>query len=392
MRERLAEAVRGLAPMLVEWRQYLHAHPELSFEEYQTTEWLAAKLDAWSIPYTRPAPTGLVGLIEGNRPGRTIAVRADIDALPITEETGLACASTRPGVMHACGHDGHTAILLGLAKFLSEHREFPGRVKLLFQPAEEKAPGGAKSFVEAGVLDDVAACIGLHVMSDIPMGTAGIREGALMANSDAFAVRIQGKGGHGASPHQTIDAVMVACNAVVNLQTIVGRKVDPIQPAVVTVGAIHGGTTFNIIADSAELKGTLRSFDTQVRQQLQDEVQRVMETTCAMYGATAEVTWTRGYPALVNHPEITGVLRTAAEEVLGPDKVFEPRPTMGGEDFAYYALKVPSAFLWVGARNPAVGAEWEHHHPKFTFDEASLPVGLEILGSAALQLLFDEDR
>ncbi|HWI62067.1 MAG TPA: amidohydrolase [Symbiobacteriaceae bacterium] len=387
MRERLVTTCRAMGPLLTEWRQYLHAHPELSFEEFQTTEWLAARLTEWQIPFTRPTPTGLVGLIEGSRPGPTVAVRADIDALPITEETGLACASTRPGVMHACGHDGHTAILLGLAQFLAENRDFPGRVKLLFQPAEEKPPGGAKAFVAAGVLDDVSACIGLHLMSDIPSGQAGIVAGPLMANSDAWSARIQGRGGHGASPHQTVDAVMVACNAVVNLQTVVSRKVDPIQPAVVTVGAIHAGTTFNIIPDTAELKGTLRCFDTHVRKQLQDEVKRTLEATCAMYGATFEISWNFGYPALVNNPEITDVLRSAAADVLGAENVIAPRPTMGGEDFAYYAEKVPAAFIWVGARNPAVGACWEHHHPKFTVDEGALAGGMEILGRAALQLL-----
>lgn len=387
MRKRLKSFCVEAGPQLAQWRQYLHAHPELSFEEHETTEWLAARLTEWQVPFTRPTPTGLVGLIEGSRPGPTIAVRADIDALPVLEETGLACASTRPGIMHACGHDGHTAILLGLTQFLARNRDFPGRVKLLFQPAEEKAPGGAIGFVKAGVLDDVTACIGLHLMADLPAGQAGIMAGPMMANSDAFHARIQGRGGHGASPHQTVDAVMVACNAVVNLQTVVSRKVDPIQPAVVTVGAIHAGTTFNIIPDSAELKGTLRCFDTQVRQQLQEEVKRTLETTCAMYGATCEITWHFGYPALVNHPEMTEVLRTAAVEVLGADHVIAPRPTMGGEDFAYYAEKVPSAFIWVGARNPAVGACWEHHHPKFTIDEAALPVGLEILGRAAAALL-----
>lgn len=387
MRKRLAARVSEMAPNLTEWRRYLHAHPELSFEEFRTTEWLAERLTEWGIPFTRPTPTGLAGVVAGDRPGRTIAVRADIDALPICEETGLPFASKNPGVMHACGHDGHTAILLGLAKFLAENRNFPGRIKLLFQPAEEKPPGGARSFVEAGVLDGVAACIGLHLMSDIPIGKAGIFAGAMMAHSDGFTVRIQGRGGHGASPHQTVDAVMVACNAVVNLQTIVARKVDPLQPAVVTVGAIHAGTTFNIIPDTAELRGTLRCFDTQVRRQLQDEVRRTLESTASMYGATVEITWNLGYPALVNHPEITEVLKSAAAEVLGPEHVFAPRPTMGGEDFAYYAEKVPAAFLWVGARNPDVGANFEHHHPKFTVDEGALPLGLEILGSAALKLL-----
>ncbi|HYF93878.1 MAG TPA: amidohydrolase [Symbiobacteriaceae bacterium] len=387
MRERLATECRQQAPVLAEWRRYLHARPELSFEEYETTAWLAAQLEQWGIPYSRPTPTGLVGVVEGSMSGPTIAVRGDIDALPIMEETRLPFASTRPGVMHACGHDGHTAILLGLARFLSANRGFPGRVKLLFQPAEEKPPGGAKGFIATGVLEGVTACIGLHLMSDTAVGKACIAAGPTMANSDGFTVRIQGKGGHGASPHQTVDAIMVACNAVVNLQTVVSRKVDPLEPAVVTVGAIHAGAAFNIIADTAEIKGTLRSFSTDVRKQLQEEVRRTLEATCSMYGATFELTWNLGYPALVNHPEITAVLRSAAEVVLGAENVFASRPTMGGEDFAYYADNVPAAFLWVGARNPAVGACWEHHHPKFTVDEAALPLGLEILGRATLDLL-----
>ncbi|MGE5675130.1 MAG: M20 metallopeptidase family protein [Mycobacterium leprae] len=385
--ERLASEARAAAPDLAAWRQHLHTFPELSFAEFQTTQWLADQLTAWGIPFTRPTPTGLVGVVEGNRPGKTVAVRADIDALPITEENQIACASQNPGVMHACGHDGHTAALLGLARFLSANRDFPGKVKLLFQPAEEKPPGGAQAFVAAGVLDDVSACVGLHLMADIPTGRAGITEGPMMANSDSFRVRIQGQGGHGASPHQTIDAVMVACHAVVNLQTIIARKVDPMKAAVISVGAITGGTTFNVIADSAELKGTVRSFDTGVRQQLQDEIRRTLEATCAMYGATVEVDYTLGYPACVNDPAITAIMREAAGEVLGQANLFVQTPEMGGEDFAYYGQKVPAAFLFVGCRNEKVGAGWPHHHPRFTIDESALPSAMEILGRAAFKLL-----
>jgi amidohydrolase len=387
MLERLTTAARDLGPTLTEWRRHFHAHPELSFQEHATTEFLAARLSEWGIPFTRPTPTGLVGLVEGGRPGPTIAVRADIDALPIVEETGLPFQSTSPGVMHACGHDGHTAILLGFAKFLSENRDFPGKIKLLFQPAEELPPGGAIAFVNAGVLDDVDACIGLHLIAEIPSGKAGITEGPMMAHSDRFTARIQGRGGHGASPHQTVDAIMVGCNAVVNLQTIVARKVDPMRPAVVTVGSIHAGTTFNVIADVAELKGTVRSFHDDVRQQLEDEIRRTLESTCAMYGATVEFSYEHGYPAVVNQPEITAVLRQAAKDVLGEENVFVQEPQMGGEDFAYYARKVPAAFLFVGCQNAACGADWAHHHPKFTVDEAALPHGLEILGRAAWTLL-----
>jgi len=387
MQELLSSTARNWSSELTEWRRYLHAHPELSFQEVETTEWIVRFMEAWSIPYTRPTPTGLVGVIEGNCPGKTIAIRADIDALPILEETGLPFASTRPGVMHACGHDGHTTILLGLSRFFSQNRDFPGRIKLLFQPAEELPPGGAKAFVEAGVLHDVDSCIGLHLISETPTGMATICEGPMMANSDGFTAKIFGRGGHGASPHQTIDAVMVAANAVVNLQSIVSRKVDPTKPAVVTVGSFHAGTTFNIIADTAEIKGTVRSFHADVRQQLHEEIKRTLESTCAMYGATVEITYNWGYPAVLNDGPMTEVLRSAARETLGEANLLPQSPIMGGEDFAYYAQKVPAAFIFVGCRNAAVGADQEHHHPRFTIDEASLPLGMEILGRAALKLL-----
>jgi amidohydrolase len=387
MLNRLTAAARSWSADLTGWRRHLHQHPELGFEEFETTEWLARKLEEWQIPFTRPTPTGLVGVIEGSRPGRIVAVRADIDALPIVEENSFGFVSGRTGVMHACGHDGHTAVLLGLARFLSENRDFPGRVKLLFQPAEEKPPGGAKAFVEAGVLDDADACIGLHLISDIPVGNATICDGPMMANADGFTARIQGRGGHGASPHETIDAVMVACNAVVNLQTVVARKIDPIRPAVISVGAIHAGTTFNVIADTAELKATVRSFQDDVRQKLHDEIKLTLEATCAMYGATVDFQYQWGYPAVVNDPEIAGAMRTAAGAVLGAEHVHVAEPTMGGEDFAYYTRKLPAAFLFVGCGNAEVGANWAHHHPRFTIDEASLPHGMEILGRAALKLL-----
>jgi len=388
--DRLVTSARTMAPQLTEWRHHLHAYPEVSFQEVETTAWLAGFMERWGIPYTRPAATGLVGVIEGSRPGPTIALRADIDALPMQELNTFEFASKRPGAMHACGHDGHTAVLLGLAKFFSENRDFPGKIVLLFQHAEEKAPGGAKSFVEAGALEGVSACLGLHFSSQDVTGTAHIAAGPITANSDSWTAVIKGKGGHGAAPHRTIDAVMVACNAVVNLQTVVARKVDPIQPAVLTVGSIHGGTTFNIIADEAELKGTVRTYDRAVRQQVHDELIRTLESTCAMYGATVEVSYIWGYPALVNHEGMTELLKTTAVEVFGADKVKKQVPLMGGEDFAYYAEKVPSAFLFVGARNAEVGAEFEHHHPRFTIDDAALPYGMELLGRAALKLLVDK--
>lgn len=387
MQNQLAAATQKWKPHLIEWRRHLHTNPELSFEEYETTAWLARKMEEWAIPYTRPTPTGLVGLIEGNRPGKTIAIRADIDALPIQEENTFSFRSTKDGIMHACGHDGHTAILLGVTQFFSQNRDFSGRIKLLFQPAEERAPGGALAFVEAGVLDQVDACIGLHLYSATPTTTAAVSAGPITANSDGFRAVIRGRGGHGAAPHKTVDAVMVACHAVLNLQTIVSRKIDPIRPSVISVGAIHAGKAGNVIADTAEIRGTVRSYHDDVRLQLQEEIQRTLAATCTMHGADVELDYTLGYPACVNHPDVSAVMHEVACTVLGTQNVTVAEPLMGGEDFAYYGTKVPSSFLFLGCRNPAEGAEWEHHHPRFTVDEAALPLGMNILGQAALRLL-----
>lgn len=386
MEEQLRLFASAMAPELTAWRRYLHAHPELSFQEHETTTWIAKKLEHWSIPFTRPAPTGLVGSIVGARPGPTVAVRADIDALPIQEENQFSFCSTRSGLMHACGHDGHTAILLGLAQFLSQHRGFPGRVKLIFQAAEEKLPGGAIQLVEAGLMDDVDACIGLHLSSDFDLGTAGIAVGPITANSDSFRATVQGRGGHGSQPELTVDAVMVACHAVVNLQTVVSRKVSPMRPAVVSVGRIQAGGAANVIAERAEIAGTVRSQHSEIRQLLHDEIARTLESTCDMYGATLDLEYAYGYPALVNHPQVTPVLAEAGRAVLG-ERIIAMEPLMGGEDFAYYAATVPSAFMFLGARSEEAGSVWAHHHPRFTIDERSLPQGCEILGRAALALL-----
>ena len=386
MQQQLAAAARNAHQEMVQWRRYLHENPEITWQEYETTEWIARWLDQWNVPYIRPAATGLVGIITGNRPGPTVAVRADIDALPIHEENTFSFASKRPGAMHACGHDGHTASLLGLTRFLSQNRDFPGTVKLLFQPAEEGGAGALK-FVEAGVLDDVSACIGVHLMSTLPTGQVSITEGPAMAASDGFTARIQGKGGHAASPHQAVDPIVVACAAVMNLQTIVSRRVDPIKSAVITIGSIHAGQAANVIPDSVEIKASIRSFDPEVRQQLHDEVIRTLEGTCAVYGATVQVEYRFGYPCVNNDPAITDVLREASAEVVGEANVLKAAPIMGSEDFAYYSQKCPSSFLFVGAMNPEEGANWPHHHPRFTVDEAALPHSMEILGRAALKLL-----
>ncbi|MFO7172907.1 MAG: amidohydrolase [Bacillota bacterium] len=385
--EEIKERAQALAPDLVAWRRHLHAHPELSFQETETSRYIQEHLRRFGIPFTLPAGTAVVGVIEGRRPGRTVAIRADIDALPIEEENTFPFRSTRPGVMHACGHDGHTAILLGVARLLAESPDFPGRVKLIFQHAEETPPGGAQALVAAGVLADVDHVIGLHLISSIPTGKAAILTGPQMASADNFTARIVGQGGHGASPHEAVDSIVAAAAAVMNLQTVVSRRVDPLLPAVVTVGQLHAGTAANVIAPVAVLEGTIRALDEETRRLLHAEVRRILEATAGAYGARAEVEIAGGYPPLVNHPHEAEVFRAVCREALGPDWNHPIRPFMGGEDFAYYLRERPGAFLFLGCRNEAKGACWPHHHPRFTIDEDALPLGVEILIRAALRLL-----
>lgn len=387
MNAQLIPRTQELAEQVIAWRRYLHTHPELSFEEYETSRFIQQQLSEWGIPFTLPADTSVVGVIEGNRPGPTVAVRADIDALPIQEQNAFDFASSRPGVMHACGHDGHAAILLGLAKILSESPDFPGRVKLLFQAAEEKPPGGAIHLVQAGVLDDVDHVIGLHLMADRPAGTAFISTGTNTANSDRFSCTITGKGGHGAMPHTTVDALLVSTQVVTALQTIVSRRVSPTRPAVLTIGSLQAGSAPNVIAHEATFAGTVRTFDAEVQEQVMAELDRVIAGVCLSAGATYALAYVKGYPSQFNHPHESAVLADAARAILGEGQVHSQEPQMGGEDFAYYTQVKPGAYLWLGAGNEAKGIIYPHHHPRFSVDDEALPVGLEVLRRATLALL-----
>lgn len=373
---------------LIAWRRRFHAHPELSFQEQETAAYIRRYLESLGLTWSNPSGHSTVAVIPGNRPGPTVAFRADIDALPIDEQNDVPYRSTRPGVMHACGHDAHTAILMGVARWFRTHGDFPGQVKLIFQEGEELVPGGAQGLVDAGVMDDVDHILGLHVWSDIPIGQAHIVEGPMMAATDRFTVRIRGKGGHGGLPHQTVDALVIASHVVLNLQTIVSRKVDPLESAVVSVGRISAGSAFNVIAEEAILEGTLRSFSNGVREQLKKEVERIAQATCAMYGANCEVELETGYPVLVNHPRETEVFRQACRAALGEDNGIEnSRPVPGAEDFARYLEVKPGAFLFLGCRNEQKGAVWPHHHPRFNIDEDVLPLGVEVMVRAGLHLL-----
>lgn len=372
---------RSNHPFGVEVRRHLHRRPELSFAEHRTHEYLAGRLrELGYSPQTGMAGgTGLKAVLEGGRPGPTVALRADIDALPITEETGLEFASENPGIMHACGHDVHTAILLATARALMSVRsEVPGRVVMLFQPGEEKHPGGAPGMIRDGALENpkVDAIFGLHVEPGLTVGHMGFDAGPRMAAPDEFEVTVVGKGGHGAHPDLTVDPVLTAAQIITLLQQAVSRNVDPLRPAVVTVGMIQGGTAPNIIPDEVHFKGTIRTLDEETRQKLRDRVEAVIRGVCDAAGATYRFTYLPGYPVLVNDEAMTDLARRAASAVLGPERVEGMVPSMGGEDFAYYLQVVPGTFGRLGATPAGVESPHGLHTSRLMIDEEAIAVGV----------------
>ena len=374
--------IRALQPQLVEWRRSLHQRPELGFKEQLTAQFIAQKLQEWGIEHkTGIAKTGIVATIASNRPGPVLAIRADMDALPIQEENDVAYCSQHDGIMHACGHDGHIAIALGTAYYLSQHREdFTGTVKIIFQPAEE-GPGGAKPMIEEGVLKnpDVDAIIGLHLWNNLPIGTVGVRTGALMAAVECFRCTILGKGGHGAMPHQTVDSVVVSAQIVNALQTIVARNIDPIESAVVTVGELHAGTAHNVIADTARMKGTVRYFNPKLEGVIGKRIEQIIAGVCQSQGASYELDYWHLYPPVINNAKIAELVRSVASEVVEtPAGIVPECQTMGGEDMAFFLQAVPGCYFFLGAANPAKDLAYPHHHPRFNFDETALGMGVEI--------------
>jgi hippurate hydrolase len=353
------------------WRRDLHRKPELLYDLHGTAAYVAARLAEIGVDdiVTGIGQTGLVGLIHGHRPGRTIAIRADMDALPIEEITGAAWASSVPGAMHACGHDGHTATLLAAAACLAATRDFAGTVVVLFQPAEEGG-GGALAMIEDGVLDDfgIEEIYGLHNFPGMPLGHFALREGAIMASADRFYIDIAGRGGHAARPHDTIDPIIVGAAMVGALQTIVSRSVDPLGAAVVSVTNFHAGTTDNVIPQTAHLSGTFRALDARIRAEIETSIDRVVATLPATFGATASILFKRGYPVTVNAAEPTRFLAKVAESLVGADKVDgNVTPAMAAEDFAYYLERRPGAFLFMG-NGPSAGL----HSPAYDFDDAAI--------------------
>jgi amidohydrolase len=371
-----------LQPQLVEWRRQLHQQPELGYGEELTAEFVSQQLTAWGIDHqTGIAKTGIVATISGNSPGRTLAIRADMDALPIHEENDVPYRSRHDGLMHACGHDGHTAILLGTAYHLSQHREeFAGEVKLIFQPAEEGL-GGAKAMIEAMVLQDpnVDSIIGLHLWNDLPLGKVGIRSGPLMAASEAFNCKILGVGGHGGMPHQTIDAVVVGAHIINALQTIVSRNIDPLETAVVTVGELYAGTKNNVVAATAQMSGTVRYFNPALGEFISQRIEQIISGVCRQHGADYELNYRRISPPVVNDAAMTDLVRSVAESTIDiPLDVVSEYQTLAGEDMAFFLQTLPGCYFLLGTANPEKGFTYPHHNSRFDFDETALGIGVEI--------------
>jgi amidohydrolase len=378
----IRDDIAALREQLVADRRHIHRHPELGFKETETAAYVAQRLRELGIePTTGVAGTGVVGLIEGAHPGPCVLLRADMDALPLTEETGAEYASLNPGVHHACGHDGHTAMLLAAASVLSRRRDdIHGTVKLVFQPAEE-GPGGAKPMIEAGVMEHphVDACFGLHLSNDHKVGQLIVQGGPLQASADFFDITVQGVGGHGAAPHQTVDPVAVGAAIVAELQRIVSREIDPLDPAVITVGAFHAGTAPNIIAPRAELRGTIRALDSNVQDFLHERIRDITTRVAEAARATADVRITRMYPVTVNNDEMAAFAGEIARRVVAPEGVTADRPSMGAEDMSFFLNAAPGCFIFVGSANAERKLNAPHHSPLFDFDEAALPIGAELL-------------
>ncbi len=357
-----------------DWRRYLHQHPELSFEETETAKFIAEKLTQFGLEVKSGiGGNGLVGILKGSEQGETIALRADFDALPIQDEKDVSYKSLNKGVMHACGHDGHTAALLGTAQTLSRFREkIKGTVLFIFQHAEEKPPGGAKFMIEENVLDGVDYVYGAHLASDIPLGKIALGSGYRMAAVDKFTINIKGKGGHGAMPHTTVDAVVVGSEIVTSLQKVVSRRINPLESAVVTIGVFQSGTAFNIIADTAKIEGTVRTFEDSVRNQIEEEIRAIVKGNTIAAHASYDIDYLRGYPALNNHQEETETVAELLSDTFGKEAIIDLTPAMGAEDFAYFLNERPGTYFKVGSRNESETTHFPHHHPKFDFDERAL--------------------
>jgi amidohydrolase len=386
------EASLASATEVIRFRRHLHSNPELSYQEYKTSKFVAEALRSFGLtPTEGVAGTGVVAMINGKNPDRkTVALRADMDALPITEANNVPYKSTNAGVMHACGHDVHTSSLLGTAKILAGLRDqFEGSVKLIFQPGEEKNPGGASMMIKEGVLENPrpSAILGQHVMPLVPVGKIGFREGMYMASSDEIYIKVIGKGGHGATPELTIDPVVIASHIVIALQQVISRNASPKQPTVLTFGRIIGEGATNIIPNEVNLAGTFRALNEEWRESGLKKIIKMTESIAEGMGARCEIELSRGYPYLENNPELTRRIRSAAEQYVGKENIVEIDLTLGSEDFAYYSQVVPASFYRLGTRNESKGITSYVHTPTFDIDEDALRIGPGVMAWMTLSEL-----
>jgi len=374
--------IQEIADNLIATRRDFHAHPELGYQENRTAGIVAERLSHYGMRVrTGVGGTGVIGVLEGALPRPTLLVRADMDALPLQEENDVEYRSQNPGAMHACGHDGHTAMLLAVAEALSHWRsELRGTVKFVFQPAEEGG-GGARRMIEDGAMDDppVDAALACHLWNNYPVGRIGVRTGPTFACADRFSARIKGKGGHGAHPDQTVDPIVIAAQIITAFQSIVSRNVSPLETTVISVTSIHGGSAYNIIPESVDIGGTVRSFSEPLRDHIRQRMEEVLRGITDAFGAAFEFDYEVGYPPLSNDGEMADLVRAAATEVVSSAEVWENEPTTGGEDMAYFFQKVPGCMFLVGSANTEAGLDYPHHSPRFDIDERALMVGASIM-------------
>ncbi len=387
--EKLFSLLDDLYGEIVEIRRHLHKHPELSFEETETAKYIADYHKKLGHEVRENVGgNGIVATLKGEQTGPTVALRADFDALPITEENDFEFKSVNDGVMHACGHDGHTATLLGVAKALNKlQSELKGSVVFIHQHAEELPPGGAVAMIEDGCLDGVDVIFGTHLQAQVPLHHITYRTDALQASADRFDITIQGKGGHGAVPEETKDSILIASQVVTNLQQIVSRRVSPLDAAVVSVCSFDALGPYNVIADSAHLIGTSRALNEEVRSKIEEEIEQVVKGTCLLSGASYEYKYKRGYPVTVNHKEEAEFVMDIAKDVPGVEEVRITEPFMGAEDYAYYMQKVKGTYFFTGAKPRDAEDAYPHHHPKFDIDEEALLIAAKILSKSAVEYM-----
>lgn len=389
----LSAEVEQLRDTVVGLRRRIHQWPELGFQEKRTSALVTDQLIALGLEVTTGlAGTGVMGLLRGAGAGKTVLLRADMDGLPLEEASGAPYASQNRGVMHACGHDGHTAILLTVAKLLADQRyRFVGTVKFAFQPAEELPPGGAKMMIAEGVLENprVDAVFGLHLWNGLPVGKIGVDAGPIMASVDRFDVTVKGVGSHGAYPHVGVDPIVIGSHVVTALQTVVSRETPPLTPVVVTIGRFQGGTAFNVIPSQAELSGTVRTVDAQVRRDMPTRLERIIRGVTSAMRADYELKYELGYPVTINDATMARLAHRVAADIVGDPHVVEAGMTMGAEDMSYFLEAVPGCYIRLGSGNPEKGMTHPHHSALFDFDEAALPIGVELLTHLTLAALRD---